>query len=135
VIIMTSTILVTERAARRIAEIATADKVPALLRVAVDGGGCSGFQYRFELAAGAEADDIVIAQGAAAVVVDTTSAPFLAGSELDYVDDLIGASFKVAAPAFRCDALSQALQLVIPAHISGGYSSVVGGRKAVVPDQ
>jgi iron-sulfur cluster assembly accessory protein len=96
--IMTNTIVVTERAARRITEIATADAVPALLRVAVDGGGCSGFQYRFELAAKPEPDDMVIAQGPASVLVDAVSAPFLAGSELDYVDDLIGASFKVKNP-------------------------------------
>jgi iron-sulfur cluster assembly accessory protein len=95
---MIDAISVTERAARRIAEIATADAVPAMLRVAVDGGGCSGFQYRFELAGNAEPDDMIIAQGKATVLVDAVSAPFLAGSELDYVDDLIGASFKVKNP-------------------------------------
>ncbi len=95
---MTAQLLVTERAAQRIVEIALGKTAPSILRVAVDGGGCSGFQYRFELATVAEADDTVIRRGDADVLVDAVSAPFLAGAELDFVDDLIGAAFKIKNP-------------------------------------
>lgn len=95
---MTLSFTVTERAGRRIAEIAAATAVPGLLRVAVDGGGCSGFQYRIELAKFAAADDAIVQQGGAKVLIDPVSAPYLEGAELDFVDDLIGASFKVKNP-------------------------------------
>jgi iron-sulfur cluster assembly accessory protein len=88
---------VTDRAAARIAEVVAAEPAGAALRVAVLAGGCNGFQYRFDLdrAAG---DDTVIAQGGALVVIDPDSYALLAGSELDYADELMGAHFAVKNP-------------------------------------
>ncbi|MBI2261126.1 MAG: iron-sulfur cluster assembly accessory protein, partial [Caulobacterales bacterium] len=71
---------------------------PVLLRVAVDGGGCSGFQYRFELVEAAEPDDLRIEADGQAAPVDPISLPFLKGSEIAFVDDLAGAQFVVRNP-------------------------------------
>ena len=92
------TVTVTERAARRIAEIASADSGATLLRISVEGGGCSGFQYKFDLVPASEPDDITIERAGARVVIDPVSIGFMAGSEIDFVDDLIGASFKIRNP-------------------------------------
>lgn len=90
---------VTDRAAARIAEIVSATKAgESALRVAVLAGGCSGFQYRFELDQETQPDDLVIQQGPARVVVDPSSLDLLAGSELDFVDELMGAHFAVRNP-------------------------------------
>jgi len=89
---------VTERAAARIAEIVAADGRDAALRVAVLAGGCSGFQYQFELDREAQPDDLVIQQGGAKVLVDSASLDLLAGSELDYTDELMGSHFAVRNP-------------------------------------
>jgi iron-sulfur cluster assembly accessory protein len=90
---------VTNRAAARIAEIiAGANAGDSALRVAVLAGGCSGFQYRFELDQETLPDDLVIEQGPAKVVVDPASLDLLAGSELDFVDELMGAHFAVRNP-------------------------------------
>jgi iron-sulfur cluster insertion protein len=96
---------VTDRAAARIAEI-VAETKPAsatapdgvALRVAVLAGGCSGFQYRFELDGQTQPDDLVIERGPARVVVDAVSLDLLAGSELDYTDELMGSHFAVRNP-------------------------------------
>jgi len=88
---------VTERAARRIAEIMAGEGARAL-RVSVEGGGCSGFQYKFDLVAEREADDLVIERDGAVVLIDEMSAGYLEGSEIDFVDELIGASFKIQNP-------------------------------------
>lgn len=85
-------------AARRLAELAEAAGRPQMLRVAVDGGGCSGFQYRFELVDGAEADDLRIEQDGQTALVDPVSVPFLKGSEIAFVDELAGAQFVVRNP-------------------------------------
>jgi iron-sulfur cluster assembly accessory protein len=85
-------------AAARLAELALAEGHPVMLRVAVDGGGCSGFQYRFELIEAAEADDIRIETDGQAALVDPVSLPFLKGSEIAFVDDLAGAQFVVRNP-------------------------------------
>ena len=69
-----------------------------MLRVSVEGGGCSGFQYKFDIDRAAAADDLVIEREGAIVVVDPVSLQYMAGSKLDFVDDLIGASFKVENP-------------------------------------
>jgi iron-sulfur cluster assembly accessory protein len=85
-------------AAKRIAKI-TAEQPPGtMLRLEVIGGGCSGFSYRFGFAEKANADDTVIERDGVKAVVDEASLPFLAGSEIDYVEELIGASFKVQNP-------------------------------------
>jgi len=89
---------VTERAAARIAEIVAADGRQAALRVAVLAGGCSGFQYRFELDEALQDDDLVIERAGAKVLVDPASLDLLAGSELDYTDELMGSHFAVRNP-------------------------------------
>jgi iron-sulfur cluster assembly accessory protein len=91
-------VTVSARAARRIAEILKAEPAPVMLRVAVTGGGCSGFQYNFVLDADRGDDDLVIERDGATVLVDSTSLDFLKGAEIDFVDDLIGASFKIKNP-------------------------------------
>ena len=87
-----------DSAARRLADLAATEGHPVLLRVAVDGGGCSGFQYRFELVEAAEPDDIRIQTDGQAAVVDAVSLPFLKGSEIAFVDELAGAQFVVRNP-------------------------------------
>jgi iron-sulfur cluster assembly accessory protein len=89
---------VTESAAHRIAEILAGEAPGSVLRVSVEGGGCSGFQYRFDVTREQAADDLVIEKDGATVLVDKVSLDYLAGSRLDFVDDLIGASFRVENP-------------------------------------
>ena len=89
---------VSARAARRIAEILKAEPQPAMLRVAVTGGGCSGFQYNFALDEVKADDDLVLERDGAVVLIDSMSLDFLRGAEIDFVDDLIGASFKINNP-------------------------------------
>jgi iron-sulfur cluster assembly accessory protein len=91
-------VTVTERAARRIAQIVAGEPQTPLLRVSVEGGGCSGFQYRFDLVGEQAPDDVVIERESARVLIDPISLDYLAGSEIDFVDDLIGSSFKVNNP-------------------------------------
>ena len=95
---MTTAITVSERAARRIGEILKVEGDGAMLRISVEGGGCSGFQYKFDVDHAKTEDDLVIVREGAVVLVDSASVPFLAGSEVDFVDDLIGASFRVVNP-------------------------------------
>ncbi len=85
-------------AAKQINAIMTKQGFDKYLRVAVEGGGCSGFQYKFDFADTPNADDIVIERDGAKVVVDDMSLGFLEGSEIDYVDALIGAAFKIHNP-------------------------------------
>jgi iron-sulfur cluster assembly accessory protein len=91
-------VVVTERAARRIAEIAAGEPGSPALRISVEGGGCSGFQYKIEMVGSSEPEDIAIERDGAKVLIDPVSIGYLAGSEIDYVDDLIGASFKIRNP-------------------------------------
>ncbi|HMN37264.1 MAG TPA: iron-sulfur cluster insertion protein ErpA [Hyphomicrobium sp.] len=95
---MTGTVTVTDRAARRIAQIAAADPATPLLRVSVEGGGCSGFQYKFDLVRDRADDDLVLEKAGATVLIDPVSAQYMEGAEIDFVDDLIGASFKINNP-------------------------------------
>ncbi len=95
---MTTPVTISERAARRIGEILKGEADGAMLRISVEGGGCSGFQYKFDIDHARADDDVVIERESAVVLVDPASAPFLAGSEVDFVDDLIGASFRVHNP-------------------------------------
>ncbi len=87
-----------ESAARRLAKLAAEEGRPVLLRVAVDGGGCSGFQYRLELVETAEPDDIRVEAHGQAALIDPVSLPFLKGSEIAFVDELAGAQFVVRNP-------------------------------------
>ncbi|HXE69215.1 MAG TPA: iron-sulfur cluster assembly accessory protein [Hyphomicrobiaceae bacterium] len=91
-------VTVSDRAARRITEIVAGAPDKPLLRVSVEGGGCSGFQYKFDLVGASEADDLIIERGGARVLIDRVSLEYMAGSEIDFVDDLIGSSFKIINP-------------------------------------
>ena len=91
-------ITVTERAAQRIGQILSREPTGAMLRVSVEGGGCSGFQYKFDIDSTREDGDILISRDGALVLVDTVSLAYLSGAEIDFVDDLIGASFRVNNP-------------------------------------
>ena len=95
---MAESVTVSESAARRIGEILKAEPAGTMLRVSVEGGGCSGFQYKFDMERAKADDDLVIAGDGAVVLIDPVSVGFMAGSEIDFVDDLIGASFKVTNP-------------------------------------
>ena len=95
---MSSAVTVSERAARQIGEILEREAPGSVLRVSVEGGGCSGFQYRFDVDSDRSADDLVIAHGSATVLIDPVSLRYLEGARIDFVDDLIGASFKVVNP-------------------------------------
>jgi iron-sulfur cluster assembly accessory protein len=89
---------VSDRAARRIAEIMASQPDSSALRVAVQGGGCSGYRYQFDLDHAAQPDDVVIERAGARVRIDTISLDFLAGAELDYTDALMGAHFAIKNP-------------------------------------
>src|SRR5499427_2324641 len=93
-----ASVTVSERAARRIGEILERESAGAMLRVSVEGGGCSGFQYRFDIDRAKADDDVVIARDGATVLIDPVSLGYMAGAEIDFVDDLIGASFRVNNP-------------------------------------
>lgn len=95
---MSASITVSERAARRIGEILKGEPTGTMLRVSVEGGGCSGFQYKFDMERAKTDDDLVINRDGAVVLIDPVSVNYMAGSEIDFVDDLIGASFKVKNP-------------------------------------
>lgn len=94
---MSANITLTERAAKRINAIAMQQGVNAL-RVAVLGGGCSGFQYEFAMSNERSEDDVVIERDGATVLIDSVSLVYVLGSEIDYVDDLIGAQFQINNP-------------------------------------
>lgn len=94
---MTS-ITLSPRAAKRIVELVNAEAGAELFRVSVEGGGCSGFQYKFELTSKTAPDDILIERDGATVAIDPVSADFVGGAEIDFVDELIGAQFKINNP-------------------------------------
>src|SRR6201987_4298302 len=91
-------ITVTERAARRIGQILGREPPGTMLRLSVEGGGCSGFQYKFDMDRAQAEDDVLIRRDGALVLIDRVSLGYLAGSEIDFVDDLIGAAFRVNNP-------------------------------------
>jgi len=91
-------VALTSAAAERIKTVVAAEPAGAGLRVAVEGGGCSGFQYRFDVTKERAADDMLIERDGARVLVDPVSLGFLQGSEIDFVDELIGAQFKITNP-------------------------------------
>jgi iron-sulfur cluster assembly accessory protein len=88
----------TPSAAARVAAIATRQGKPAILRLAIDGGGCAGFQYKFELADAAADDDIVAVRDGVSLVVDPMSLDLVRGGAVDYVESLGGAAFRVTNP-------------------------------------
>ena len=89
---------VSETAARRIAFLAAKETKPVMMRVAVLGGGCSGFQYNFSFDEQRNDDDFVFERDGVAVVVDDVSLGLLNGAEVDFVEDLMGASFRINNP-------------------------------------
>jgi iron-sulfur cluster insertion protein len=89
---------VSESAAKRIAFLASREAKPVMMRVAVLGGGCSGFQYNFSFEEQSNDDDLLIERNGARVVVDSTSLELLKGSELDYVEEMVGSAFQVKNP-------------------------------------
>jgi iron-sulfur cluster insertion protein len=91
-------IILTQNAAKRVAWIAERQSKPAILRLAVDGGGCAGFTYKFELADQAESDDIIAMTDGVTLVVDPVSLELVKGSAVDFVEDLGGAMFRVTNP-------------------------------------
>jgi iron-sulfur cluster assembly accessory protein len=95
---MTSTISLTDAAARRIAAIVAKDGEKTALRVSVEGGGCSGFSYKFDLVNDRADDDIVIEKNNARVLIDSMSVMYMEGSEIDFVDSLMGQSFQIKNP-------------------------------------
>jgi iron-sulfur cluster assembly accessory protein len=95
---MSAGITVSERAAKRIGEILKGEPAGTMLRVSVEGGGCSGFQYRFDIERGGAPDDLIIERAGAKIVIDPMSLQYLAGSQIDFVDELIGAAFRVENP-------------------------------------
>lgn len=92
-------VTLSDRAVRRIARILSAEPSGTALRVSVEGGGCSGFQYRYNLVQEAPAaDDVVLARDGANVLIDAVSLQYMGGSEIDFVDDLMGQSFQIRNP-------------------------------------
>ncbi|WP_088310467.1 iron-sulfur cluster insertion protein ErpA [Novosphingobium sp. B 225] len=92
------TMTLSPSAAARVATIAAKQGKPAILRLSVEGGGCSGFQYKFGLADAADADDLAVKTDGVTLVVDPVSLDLVAGSVVDYVESLGGAAFKVENP-------------------------------------
>jgi len=95
---MTESVTISESAARRIGQILKSEPTGAMLRVSVEGGGCSGFQYKFDIARDRADDDLVLERDQAVVLIDPVSVNYMAGSQIDFVDDLIGQSFKINNP-------------------------------------
>ncbi|WP_417486015.1 iron-sulfur cluster insertion protein ErpA [Maricaulis sp.] len=95
---MSANVTLSASAAKQINTIIAAQAAAGLLRIGVVGGGCSGFSYTFDLDDAVNDDDMIVERDGAKVVIDEASLPFLDGSEIDYVDELIGASFKIHNP-------------------------------------
>lgn len=94
-----TTIILTDRAAKRISKILSKEPQGSVLRISVAGGGCSGFQYEYNLVQESPAnDDLVLNNGDATVLIDALSQEFMQGAEIDFVDDLIGQSFQINNP-------------------------------------
>jgi len=90
---------ISERAAKRVAELIAGEGNPGLkLRIAVQGGGCSGFQYDFKLDDAVAADDIAVERDGVTVLIDNTSLLYMIGSEVDFAEELVGSYFKITNP-------------------------------------
>jgi iron-sulfur cluster assembly accessory protein len=93
-----SPVTLSDRAAKRIAAILAKEPQGSMLRVAVNGGGCSGFQYGFEVTTARNEDDLAVEKNGVTVLVDSVSLDFLKGAEIDFSSELIGAAFKINNP-------------------------------------
>ena len=95
---MEQNITISDSAAKRITAILKDTPDSSMMRVSVEGGGCSGFSYKFDLVNESNDDDLVLKKEDAIVLIDSMSIMYMAGSEIDFVDDLIGASFQIKNP-------------------------------------
>jgi iron-sulfur cluster assembly accessory protein len=93
-----SDIILTDRAALRIKEIMAGEMPGTMLRISVNGGGCSGFSYAFDVEKTRQDEDLAVERDGATVVIDPVSVQYMGGSTIDFVDDLIGQSFKIENP-------------------------------------
>ena len=91
-------VTLSDAAASRIAAILQADPTKGAMRVSVEGGGCSGFSYKFDLVQAADSEDLVLERGNARVLIDPLSLVYMEGSEIDFVDNLMGQSFQIKNP-------------------------------------
>ena len=89
---------VTDAAFARVAKVLAGESDKDALRVSVEGGGCTGFSYKFDLVSGRNDDDVVLEKDGATILVDELSLVYMGGSEIDFVDDLIGQSFQIKNP-------------------------------------
>lgn len=97
--IATPEVVLTDRAAKRVSRILSKEPEGTVLRISVAGGGCSGFQYEYNLVQEKPAsDDTVLSKGDAIVLIDSMSLEFMGGAEIDFVDDLIGQAFQIKNP-------------------------------------
>ncbi|KHJ56341.1 iron-sulfur cluster assembly accessory protein [Aureimonas sp. OT7] len=93
-----TTVQVSDSAIKRISSILKSAGGANALRISVEGGGCSGFSYKYDLTEAGEPDDLVIERDGARVLIDQISLPYLEGSVVDFVDDLMGQSFQIRNP-------------------------------------
>jgi iron-sulfur cluster assembly accessory protein len=93
-----ATVAMTERAATRVSAILTKEQPGSALRISVKGGGCSGFSYAFDIGSDRAADDIVVERNGATVLIDPVSVEYMKGAVIDFVDDLMGQSFRIENP-------------------------------------
>ncbi|MDQ0457196.1 iron-sulfur cluster insertion protein ErpA [Rhizobium paknamense] len=91
-------VTLSEQAAKRINKILAGDAGKQALRISVEGGGCSGFSYKFDLDGSAQPDDLVVERDGAKLLIDPVSLVYMAGSEVDFVDNLLGQSFQIKNP-------------------------------------
>jgi len=91
-------VTMSETAAKRIAAVVASESDKTALRVSVEGGGCSGFSYKFDLEGEAQPDDIIVEKNGAKVLIDPVSLIYMSGAEIDFVDNLIGQSFQIKNP-------------------------------------
>lgn len=94
----TGDVVLTERAARRVATIMQSEKPGSALRISVNGGGCSGFQYAFDIVQDRADDDLTLERDGATVLIDPVSLEYMKGCKIDFVDNLIGQSFQIDNP-------------------------------------
>jgi iron-sulfur cluster assembly accessory protein len=94
----TTPITLTERAARRVQAILSKEPEESALRISVNGGGCSGFSYAFDIGRDKNADDIILTRDGATVLIDAVSVEYMKGATIDFVDDLMGQSFRIENP-------------------------------------
>lgn len=95
---MDETVTISDAAAKRIAAIVASEADKSALRISVEGGGCSGFSYKFELDKGPHEDDIVVTKDGATLLIDSMSIAYMTGAEVDFVDNLLGQSFQIKNP-------------------------------------